>query len=149
MRLKNTSRYPDDEVRLLVAFGMKGVRTTGLEVHVKNARTAYRGRAYNGVPLISPAAKRFSVERLVTIGLGSPRAFPDAPHRYGGKRSPEMAFADWREALVAVAAHEARHVWQFQYRKRRSEVDAERFAFKRLTTYRQCIHAKASEAALP
>lgn len=58
------------------------------------------------------------------------------PHPYGGKRSPLIVVNDWREALVALAAHEARHVWQFQHRKPTSEVDAEKFAARALDRYR-------------
>jgi hypothetical protein len=43
---------------------------------------------------------------------------------------------DWREALVAVAAHEARHLWQFAAGAPRSEVDAERHAATHLAAYR-------------
>lgn len=58
-------------------------------------------------------------------------------HGYGGKGSPVLEFRDWREALVAVAAHEARHVWQFEHDAPRSEVDAERYAGERLAAFRR------------
>jgi hypothetical protein len=51
-------------------------------------------------------------------------------------RSPIVEFADWREALVAVAAHEARHIWQYQFDRPRGEVDAELRAAARLEEYR-------------
>jgi hypothetical protein len=57
-------------------------------------------------------------------------------HAYGGKRSPRLTLGDWREALVAVAAHEGRHVWQFQSAAPRSEVEAERWAAERLAAFR-------------
>src|SRR5262245_10427666 len=57
-------------------------------------------------------------------------------HPYGGKCSPYIRVADWREALVAVAAHEARHLWQERHGKPRSEVDCERHAAARLEEYR-------------
>ena len=68
-------------------------------------------------------------------------------HPYGGKGSPEIVVNDWREALVAVAAHEARHVWQGQRkragkRQQMSEVDAEKHAAKRLTEYRDALAAR-------
>lgn len=169
MRIKNTSRFPDDEVRELVEFGMQGVRTARLAVNVKNAtKTAYRGMAYEGVPCMSPASNLATVDRLVTISIGPDAKFPcdnrvqkwveetqeerdaqgstavksfklvDAGN-YGGKGSPLIVFNDWREALVGVAAHEARHVQQQQRNKRRSEVDAERFAAKRLEEYRKHV----------
>ncbi len=57
-------------------------------------------------------------------------------HPYGGQRSPLITMNDWREALVAVAAHEARHIRQYQAKARRSEVDAEQYAALRLAEYR-------------
>ena len=52
-----------------------------------------------------------------------------------------LTFADWREALVSVAAHEARHIWQYQHGKTRSEVDAEQRAGVRLGEYRALLTA--------
>ena len=57
-------------------------------------------------------------------------------HGYGGKRSPVLTFESWREALVAVAAHEGRHIWQYQTDAPRSEVDAEQAAGRRLDAFR-------------
>lgn len=62
-------------------------------------------------------------------------------HPYGGKGSPLIEHQDWREALIAVAAHESRHIQQFQARARGkrtplSEVDCEKYAAKRLAEYR-------------
>lgn len=55
---------------------------------------------------------------------------------YGGRGSPEFTVVDWREALVAVAAHEIRHIEQFRYDLRHSEVDAEKAALVALTRWR-------------
>jgi hypothetical protein len=183
MRLRNTSRYPTEEVGRLVAFAFGELDTGRLAVHVKNGRAPYAGRAYRGVPLVSPEAASADVDQLVTIRLGAPNRFPvdnlsvswryypwqdaDAPpppgydpsmwawrgrrsgrlvevrylepvhHPYGGKSSPLIVMADWREALVTVAAHEARHVHQFQHNAPRSEVDAERFAAGVLDAFRR------------
>src|SRR5262249_42882579 len=48
------------------------------------------------------------------------------PH--GGRRSPLFPLADWREALVVVAAHEAWHIHQFRTGLRYVEAEGERFA---------------------
>lgn len=55
---------------------------------------------------------------------------------YGGRGAPEFTVADWREALIAVAAHEIRHIAQFRHGLRRSEVDAERAALAALRRWR-------------
>lgn len=57
-------------------------------------------------------------------------------HPYGGKGSPLIVIKNWCEAVVAIAAHEFMHIHQFQNNLRRSEVDAERSAAKRLAAYR-------------
>ena len=177
MKLTNTSRYPTAEVALLVEFAMGEIDHSRLAVHVRNASIAYRGRAYDGVPSISTRARDADVDRLVTIGIGSPQHFPlstvhtevkwvrvtkmiptfgetfrerrdsdgkiylerrvVSQHGYGGKRSPVLEFANWREALVSVAAHEGRHIWQYQMKERKGEVDAEQAAGRRLDEFRE------------
>ena len=57
-------------------------------------------------------------------------------HPYGGKRAPLIQMRDWREGLVVLAAHEGRHLWQFQANQPRSEVDCERFAAEILVEWR-------------
>ena len=149
MRLKNTSRYPDDAVRRLVTIALLGIDARRLAVNVKNSRRPYRGRTYATVPSISPISAEPDMDRLVTIGIGAPECFPldtaigkrGALHGYGGKRSPIITMHDWREARVEAAArvveaHEGRHVWQLQHEAPGSEVDAERFAAVRLDEYR-------------
>ncbi len=68
-------------------------------------------------------------------------------HGYGGQRSPVLTFADWREVLVSVATHEARHIWQYQHQKTRSEVDAEQQAGVRLDAYRAHLLAESATLA--
>ena len=193
MKIRNTSRYPDVEVRRLVEIGCHGINTDGVLFNIKNSlKSAYRGRTYGRVPTISPAYHMIEVERLITIKIGAPSRFPtdnmtssirweketfpwdERPqrdtaewtsktyysqmrtstggyhsypvkirfgrivrHPYGGIRSPLITLADWREALVALAAHEARHHQQMKLKRRLSEVDAERFSAKRLAAFRE------------
>lgn len=72
---------------------------------------------------------------------------------YGGNGSPYFEYLDWREGVIAFAAHEARHIWQFAQREKEvfrqsairrrakltplSEVDAERHALRVLTCFRR------------
>lgn len=58
---------------------------------------------------------------------------------YGGKGSPLIVKQDWREGLVALAAHEFCHVHQFQNSLPRSEVHAEQAAERRLIAYRETL----------
>jgi len=134
--IRNTSRYPDDEVERLVQLAAGWLDGPRVCVNVKNlgkGRGAFRGRAYSGVPKISNAPRRAS--HLVTIALGPPDSFSQEPWR-ATARSPEVLLADWRSALVYVAAHEARHVEQFVRKAPKSEVDCNRFAAALLERWR-------------
>lgn len=191
MWFHSTSRYPLEEVRELVEFGMAEVDHSALVVRVKNTRDIYRGRAYDGIPTLSAAARQPGATRLVTIAIGPPTGFPTTnevrsarwrkvrpnesldgvraadlriagsraaatrarlaaaktppqlerrevrTHGYGGVTAPVVYMTDWREALVAVASHEARHIWQYQHDRPRSEVDAERYSAGRLALWRE------------
>jgi hypothetical protein len=131
--VRNTSRYPSAEVRSLVAFATAEIDMSGVCVNVKNSRRyACGGYAYDGVPEISnaPAGSAY----LVTIRLGGPERFPASlPHR---KRSGPREFACWREALVGIAAHEAKHIEQYRLGQPRSEVVCEQFEARALARYR-------------
>jgi hypothetical protein len=64
------------------------------------------------------------------------RGYP-ITYRYRGlSTAPWITVEDWRERLIALAAHEAYHVHQFREGLRRSEVQAERWALRRLSSWR-------------
>lgn len=149
MVIRNTSRYPTDEVRRLVKLATADLDMSRVCVNVKNRKSgAYSGRAYWSVPSISNAPP--SSEHLVTLRLGPPEAFPTREHCYPGKdgpRWPRRTIADWREALVFIAAHEGLHVEQFREELRISELKAESFAQRVLDNYRSRVaHIAALEA---
>lgn len=69
---------------------------------------------------------------------------------YGGLKSVQIEMQDWVEGLVALAAHEAWHVWQFEKNDRQrdagipkrkrhgfSEAEAERHAARILESFRR------------
>lgn len=138
MVIRNTSQYPTDEVRALVRFAVADLDMRRVCVNVKNDRRgSCGGMAYDGVPFISNAPP--SSEYLVSLRIGSPERFPEE-HVYPGKtdpRWPRVTLADWREALVHLAAHEGLHVEQMREGVRTSEVRAERFAGRMLKLYRR------------
>src|SRR3954471_16414885 len=140
--IRNTSRYLDDEVTSLVLSATRGVDMSRVCVNVKGGH-GLTARAYDGVPSISNAPR--TARYLVTIKVGNGVRFPVGPHNRNGKapnevgprnRFPFFTYADWREWLVAAAAHEAQHIHQYRHGMRRSEVDCECFAEKALTRYR-------------
>jgi hypothetical protein len=141
-RIRNTSPYPDDEVRTLVRSATRGVDMNRVCVNVKGGH-GLSARAYDGVPSISNAPR--SARYLVTIKVGNGVRFPVGPYNRNGKRPDEVGprnrfpfftYADWREWLVSAAAHEARHIHQYRHDSPRSEIDCERFAEEALNRYR-------------
>lgn len=143
--IRNTSRYPDEEVKELVRFALSEMDARGVCVNVKNSSATRRGRAYSGVPSISnaPADSRY----LITVGIGAPDRFPfedgaftrrngETVRRRGG-RWPVETLRDWREALVSVAAHEAKHIEQFREGACRSELECHHFSAFMLRRYRE------------
>ena len=63
---------------------------------------------------------------------------------YGGKKSPEMRYADWRESLVAVTAHELHHVVQFRDGAKPREHECEIHAAICLDAYRAQFNRRAA-----
>jgi hypothetical protein len=145
--IRNTSRYPDDEVKRLVRFGLSKIDTRGVCVNVKNSSSARRGSAYSRVPSISNAPP--SSKYLITIGVGPPDKFPFEDGAYvkrngehvkrRGGRWPEETLRDWREALVNVAAHEGLHIEQLREGLPRSEVRCCHFAVATQRRYRETL----------
>ena len=74
MLLKNTSRYPTEEARELLAFAAEGLNLAKVAVHVKNTSSAYAGMSYEAVPRIANAPA--SAKHLVTLRIGAPNKFP-------------------------------------------------------------------------
>ena len=126
MRVKTTIDYPIEEVKRLCAVASRGINHKGFTIWIKNSRHAYAGRAY--------LYRNYAVVRV-----GRPEHYPLQAHYRGLKRAPYFTLNNWQEAIVAVVAHELRHLQQYKLRKPRSEVDAERWAVKRLDAYRETI----------
>jgi hypothetical protein len=141
-RITNTSTHPTDEVKRLVRFALDECEAFAVEVHVKGTRHAFRGMAYRGVPGEANALR--STRYLMTVGIGVDAKFPQAIDYWklaGGGPNGGHVLADWREALVYLAAHEGRHLSQFEHArtwgKGRGEVDCERHAMRMLRRYRE------------
>ncbi len=129
-----------EELRGLVGEGFRGIGREGVEVHIvpNRSRWAISGRAWPELPV--RRARSQLTRYLVQIEMPrkpSAAGYPFSWRYPKRKTAPEMTASDWRERLLAVAAHEAYHVKQFRSGMRRSEVTAERWAVKVLTRYRQ------------
>jgi hypothetical protein len=114
--VRNTSRYPDDDVLTLVRF-RDGKRryAPGMRERQELAPLCVTR------DLECPPSSEF----LITIRLGAAQRFPtELLHT---KRAGPRRLSCWREGLVAIAAHEAKHIEQYRHGRPLSEVECERF----------------------
>lgn len=133
MWIRNTSVYPDDEVKRLVKQATKNYDMRHVCVNVKGAKHGCRGMAYPQVPTISNAPP--TADYLITIGI-APKIEEMVHNNHTVNRRPVYKTKDWRELLVVIAAHEACHIVQFRENLRRSEVRCEYAARYALSHYR-------------
>lgn len=151
LTIRNRTAYPDDEVFDLVRFALREFELHNVLIEVTTKSYGhYSGSAYNYVPssmrLLSSTATR-----AIRIRIGKPDAFPMSytVWRHGLEEDhrgewPLFRHQSWQEALVYVAAHEAKHIEDYQIgktrkaRKRRARVElaCELVADKVLTEYR-------------
>jgi hypothetical protein len=128
-----------DELGLLIEEAFYDVDDSGVQLRVeraKNSHQSFSGRAYPEPPSRpkAPPGTRFFVRLLLPSVLRN-RGYPRSYRYTGLVTAPWITVQDWRELLVALAAHEAFHVHQFREGLRRSEVAAEKWALKRLTEW--------------
>ena len=145
MRLKNYTDIPTDEIRKLIA----AVRPSGIsnfDVRISNyAGRRGRGRAYTQGSGFHDEACPFIV---VSIAKTEDKARDLGEWRSGGYL--QYALGSRREVLVAILAHELRHLWQaanplqgkrrgmvYGARGRMSERDADAYALQMLRRYRR------------
>jgi len=123
MIVKTTLKKPHATVEQLIKIATKGLSTEGIEVHVKNSASIYRGRGgytkSNPVVRMSPES-----EYLATVCIGKDSYFPAGAHK--------IVMEDWKDALVFLTAHEVMHCDQIRAGRTISEVEANKFGRGRL-----------------
>lgn len=124
LKIVNESSYDDGEVEALVRFGLSEIDLTGDRIVAVVKPTGSRpggrqphaisGHAYSLVGGIPSSmydrycGRRTITDYLVVLRLGPPEVFPARSWRhYAGV--PIREYRDWREGLVAIAAHEGMH----------------------------------------
>jgi hypothetical protein len=95
VKIVNTTPHPTAEVGRVLRFGFGRHQPELVRVRIRGSRSGALGAT-------SPTG------RVVHIGLSG--AYPTEHHYPGVRRAPRMTVANWREELVAIAAHEATHV---------------------------------------
>jgi hypothetical protein len=152
IRVSQDIRTDHHELRRLIRWAFHGVDVSALEIHLeplRRRRESFTGLAYFQLP----TRPRTEPGTRYLVRLRLPRALRnrDYPktYRYPGRRTaPWITVGDWRERLLALAAHEACHIWQFRGGHRRSEVQAERWAAGRLLEWRR-LDSMGNRAASP
>ena len=129
----------EEELRLLLQEAFAGIDTSGVELRIelaRNSRESFTGRADPEPPRRpKPLPGTLFLVRLRLPGVLRNRGYPRAYRYTGLVTAPWITVRDWRERLLALAAHEAFHVHQFREGLRRSEVAAERWALKKLADW--------------
>lgn len=140
----NLTSIPDDLVREVLRFVVPpGVHGVEVKVAKARGRKLFSGRAYVARPgYVATRPPR------VLLCIGRAKLFPlvaGAPRGRGGYL-PIPALSSQVEALVYVAAHELRHVWQSRVTRGRrvwgargqySERDADAYAIHMLREWRR------------
>ena len=129
LRIINQGRYPEEEVRALVGFGLDRIdlKGEGLLVIVKDTRRmrrrtpTYSGQAWSGRYNMPDGLKKLTTRRehfLVVVRIGPPEVFPIKPYTRNGILHD---YRTWQEALVGITAHEGMHVqhgYDFAYERK-------------------------------
>lgn len=97
MRITNRTTYPTHELRFLIRFAARGQSYPRLTIEVVPARQHATGTAWYW-------------EQHIVIRLPPESAFPKQPWRRHRGGVMNHDWADWREAAVALAAHELMHI---------------------------------------
>lgn len=145
MRIVNYTDYPDAELKKLFKFASRGIRDGGVELHIKGTNNSLRGRCFPELSYYAKVAS--STKHLITL------KFPYKPERMpqsawtNVKRIKKLwpnkiPFDNWQDAVIYIAAHEFRHIWQHRRKERtgrggKQEYDAEKFAHIRLNQWRE------------
>lgn len=140
--IRNESEYPDVEIRRLVRFAIAELELPPL-VYATVKHTRITGWRRNAGGNWMYGASGEARGRKMTLCIGKPRDFPVGwfNRGYAGVHVPDLH--DWRDALVAIAAHEGKHIemvrlghhWQLSGREREARCDA--YAASRLRVFQE------------
>ena len=138
MKLKNYTDIEDETIRAIIR-AVKPAGVSGFDISIKNSKHAFRGRAYT-----EGCAYHDTAAPLVIVSIGADDKYPLVVEQHGAYLP--MVFYNRIEALLTVAAHELRHLWQAKHprgwrvwgsRGQYSERDADAYALRMLRAYRR------------
>ena len=145
MRIVNYTDYPDSILKSLFKFASRGIRDSGIEIHIKGTNNGLRGRCFYWLPDYARVAS--SSKHLITLKLpykpeGMPQNAWTNVKRIKKLWPNKIPFDNWQDAVLFIAAHEFRHIWQENRRLKtkkggKQEYDATKFAHIRLNQWRE------------
>lgn len=137
LRVINETSYPSGEVSRLVRWTLSTFEADCVDVTVSYSRKRdgitrgfYRDWWY-------PAKGETQPQIRVSLPRPEDAVAPYEPYRRKRERGKVIDLADWREALVAIVAHEATHHRQADRDVAYREVDADLAAFRAVGYYRE------------
>lgn len=146
IKIVNCTEYDTAEVRRLTRAVLKDAECTDVCVHIihrRNRMSNHTGGQYRSYWWPSKGEDR----PQILVSLPRPGVKIESYHPYQRRDAPEvMPLNDWREALVAVLAHEAEHHRQSRKRgrqRRMVEVECDWAAHRALRRYREAAGVQA------
>jgi hypothetical protein len=145
MQIRNSTSIPNETVREIIRHA-RPPGISNFDVMVKNGEYGLCGRAYH-----AGSGYHYSRRPFVVLRVGpARRPFRVSPYQYRQHKGRSYWIADRTEALLYIAAHELRHLWQAQAprgsrrrgmcwgsRGRFSEIDTEAWAIRKLREWRR------------
>ena len=141
MRIINRSGHPTHTVRQLVEYGLgQNLRGAPTIVVSRTGKNAGSGE------LVLVQRRGPDQAARIRLRVGAPSQFPasNTTQRGLSPRSPRITLRNWREAIVAVAAHEAIHLRQLRRHhgaQPYAESTADQYSARRLAAYRRLHNA--------
>lgn len=128
VKVVNHTAYPDAEVRRIVRAQLREAEVSGVTVTVRYARGRSAHGWWRSYWYLSKGEDRPQI--LVKLPRPGVEIADYVPYERKREQGRSFPLADWREALVAIVAHEAEHDRQYhtlgerrQKGKRRSQVE--------------------------
>lgn len=133
-KLKNRTKYPVNEIEELILFAASTIEdspdVTNVEFTIRYHDKRREEHAFSGwyrYWFRDRHNKRGTTYReAITISLGTTDQHWPAKNEKLYESGPSTYYLkDWKEAVVAMAAHEIEHCWQWRNYRQMSEVDCE------------------------
>jgi hypothetical protein len=157
MHVENKTTYCTERLTELLRFAMGHSKDDRVKVQVSETIEDFGGRASELVPLGTPGASG----PVFPVIMRLPRRQSAGPCRVRSAVPDISAWWPdgfpidvWEDLVILLAAHEFRHIWQFQSKWRAgpqwsAEHDAEAYGYQRLNEWRLRTGRVAVPAVVP